>query len=80
MARSATPLNWWTCGGLVVCSTLVSSISSANSRETSSPALSVCRAPTMRVRVRELALTLALNAATNRRTSWAPPACASCGR
>ena len=53
----------------MVCSTLSESMSSWNSRDTSSPALSVCRAPTMRVIVRDRALTLPLKAATKRRTS-----------
>ena len=53
----------------MVCSMLSESMSSWNSRETSSPALSVCREPTMRVIVREVELTLPLNEATKRRTS-----------
>eukprot|EP00965_Chrysotila_dentata_P015535 513930-Pleurochrysis_carterae.AAC.1 len=41
MARSATPLSWWTCGGQVVLCTPASARNSVNSRDKNSPALSL---------------------------------------
>eukprot|EP00965_Chrysotila_dentata_P092337 3047615-Pleurochrysis_carterae.AAC.1 len=48
IARSATPFNWWTCGGQVEVCTPFSDRNSVNSRERNSPALSLWRVPTMR--------------------------------
>eukprot|EP00965_Chrysotila_dentata_P138029 4565805-Pleurochrysis_carterae.AAC.1 len=50
MARSATPFNWWTWGGQVEECLPRSERRSVNSRERNSPALSLCKVPTMRVR------------------------------
>eukprot|EP00965_Chrysotila_dentata_P252362 6210641-Pleurochrysis_carterae.AAC.1 len=49
MARSATPFNWWTRGGQVEECIPRSERRSVNSRERNSPALSLCKVPTMRV-------------------------------
>eukprot|EP00965_Chrysotila_dentata_P048490 1608629-Pleurochrysis_carterae.AAC.1 len=45
MARSATPLSWWTCGGQVELCTPRSARNSVNSGDKNSPALSLCSVP-----------------------------------
>eukprot|EP00965_Chrysotila_dentata_P147809 4878939-Pleurochrysis_carterae.AAC.2 len=45
IARSATPLSWWTCGGQVVLCTPRDARKSLNSFDRNSPALSLCKVP-----------------------------------
>ena len=68
MARSATPFSWCTCGGQVVWWMSSSSMSSENSRDRNSPALSVCSAPTTDMACVFPMLPNALKAARNLRT------------
>eukprot|EP00965_Chrysotila_dentata_P015220 503216-Pleurochrysis_carterae.AAC.1 len=66
MARSATPFNWWTCGGQAVACTPSLAKSSVNWRKRNSPALSLCRVPTTRVGVLRPSLRSAVNPARKR--------------
>eukprot|EP00965_Chrysotila_dentata_P237696 6202065-Pleurochrysis_carterae.AAC.1 len=56
IARSATPLSWWTCGGHVVACTPSRASRSANWWDRNSPALSLWIVPTTRVGVSRPAL------------------------
>eukprot|EP00965_Chrysotila_dentata_P078799 2598531-Pleurochrysis_carterae.AAC.2 len=68
MARSATPLSAWMCGGEVVACTELSARSSVKSRDTNSPASSVCIVPTIRVGELRRVLRSALNLQMKRLT------------
>eukprot|EP00965_Chrysotila_dentata_P149212 4927943-Pleurochrysis_carterae.AAC.1 len=63
IARSATPLSWWTCGGQVVACTPSSESSSVNCFERNSPALSLWSVPTTRVGVSRPSFKSAVNPA-----------------
>eukprot|EP00965_Chrysotila_dentata_P172207 5682764-Pleurochrysis_carterae.AAC.1 len=63
IARSATPLSWWTCGGQVVACTPSSETSSVNCFERNSPALSLWSVPTTRVGVSRPSFKRAVNPA-----------------
>eukprot|EP00965_Chrysotila_dentata_P228951 6196895-Pleurochrysis_carterae.AAC.1 len=67
IARSATPLSCWTCGGQVVACMPSSARNSVNCFERNSPALSLCNVPTTRVGVSRPSLSRAVNPARNRR-------------
>eukprot|EP00965_Chrysotila_dentata_P033887 1128341-Pleurochrysis_carterae.AAC.1 len=63
IARSATPFNWWTCGGHVVACMPSSARNSVNCLERNSPALSLWSVPTTRVGVSRPSLSRAVNPA-----------------
>eukprot|EP00965_Chrysotila_dentata_P008985 292179-Pleurochrysis_carterae.AAC.1 len=67
IARSATPFNWWTCGGQVDVCTPFSDRNSVNSRERNSPAVSLWRVPAMRAGRGEFLLARAEKDAMNLR-------------
>eukprot|EP00965_Chrysotila_dentata_P163155 5388207-Pleurochrysis_carterae.AAC.2 len=68
MARSATPFNWWTCGGQVDECIPRSDKKSVNSLERNSPALSLCMVPTIRMGRSAFLFARAVKEAMNLRT------------